>query len=122
MINQVDIKLGRGRPRKFKIPDSFDCLGHTVVIKYVSPEDLGQYATGDTADTNCGLYDHQLKTIFLNNQLHGSALEQTFLHELEHCILFHMGQDRLSMNETFVDLHAELFYQFYMTQRGSNKK
>lgn len=111
----VEFKLGRGRPRKVIIPKSFDCLGHSVSV-----EVLDQSLFGDVVgQTNLvGYYDHDLKTIYVLSGQSESAMEQTFLHELMHCILEHGGHPDESADETFVDLTAELLYQFLKTQKG----
>jgi len=44
-----------------------------------------------------------------------SSVEQAFLHELVHWILFVMNEDELRNNERFVDLFAHLLYQFQQT-------
>lgn len=114
-VPSVDIRLGRGRPRKVLIPKSFDCLGHTIQVELLG-KDLFQAVTGQTGLV--GYYDHDLKTIYVLESESQSAMEQTFLHELMHCILEHAAYPDESSDESFVDLTAELLYQYMKTQKG----
>ncbi len=122
--NLVRPIAGKGRPRKFQIPNSFSCLGHKVNIVIVTQADLQELAAdlgtheGSGNDKFCGLYDHENKTIYLADDVTGSTQEQTFLHELMHCILLHTGYEELSEDEVLVDMLGELFYQFIVTKKG----
>lgn len=112
---------GKGRPRKFQIPDYFSCLGHRVNVLIVGQSDLQLLASElghDEGTKYAGLYDHDSKTIYLDNAVTGSALEQTFLHELMHCILQSTGYEELSDDEVLVDMLGELLYQFIVTKKG----
>jgi predicted SprT family Zn-dependent metalloprotease len=51
-----------------------------------------------------------------------TQLEQTFLHELVHFILSHMGQDELCGEEQFVDGFSQLLHQALMTMDYSTTK
>lgn len=115
-MNIVKPVPGKGRPRKFQIPDHFSCLGHKVKVLVVSGEDLLTLSEGE--DHLSGMYDHDAKTIYLSEAITGSSLEQTFLHELMHCILLHTGYEELSDDEILVDMLGELFYQFIVTKKG----
>lgn len=46
-----------------------------------------------------------------------SQLEQTFFHELVHCILFDIGKRDESDDESFVQSFALLLHQFWRTAR-----
>jgi hypothetical protein len=43
--------------------------------------------------------------------------EQTFCHELVHCILFSMGKQQAEHDETFVDGFATFLHQFLNSQK-----
>ena len=45
------------------------------------------------------------------------GIEQTFLHELVHVILFKMNEDDLSKNEKFVDTFSRLLHQYLKTAK-----
>ncbi len=115
------LKLGRGRPRKVIIPREFQILGHKGKVlrtdqagfKKVMEECNEKYE-----EKLLGYYNPDNHTIYLDAKLEGTELEQTYLHELEHCILLSMGRDEIGGDESFVDLHAELLYQILKTKRG----
>ena len=46
------------------------------------------------------------------------TLEQSFVHELVHWILFIMNREELRNDEVFVDIFAHLMYQYMKTARG----
>lgn len=103
-------KQGRGRPKELKIPTKFQILGHTVKTSFAElPEGV------------LGYWDNEAKTVQLSTELlkHApSVLEQIFMHELSHCVLFHMGEDELAENEQFVDLMGELLFQVLKSSKG----
>lgn len=111
----VEFKLGRGRPRKVIIPKAFDCLGHSIAVEVLDAALFGA-VVGHT--DLVGYYDHDLKTIYVLAGQSESAMEQAFLHELMHCVLEHAGYSKESSDETFVDITAELLYQYLKTQKG----
>lgn len=110
------LKLGRGRPRKVVIPQTFQVLGHQGNVYLVSPQELLKLS-GDSDELD-GYYDHSHHSIYLSTSLSGSELEQTYLHELVHCILFSAGYSEYSDDEDFVDLVSELLYQITKTTKG----
>lgn len=111
------IKFRQGRPPKVYIPQTFECMGHTIKILLLPSEELDKIAE-DNVD---GFYDHTQKTIYLDDSLPYSALEEAYQHEKAHCILFHMGEDELAFNEQFVELMAQVLYQIDKTSRGTLK-
>lgn len=113
-----NIKLGRGRPVKVRIPQQFECMGHTIRIVLLPSKELDKVAE-QSVD---GFYDHAQKIIYLDDSLSYSYLEETFQHEKAHCILFHMGEDELATNEQFVELMAQVLYQIDKTSRGVLQK
>jgi len=117
---------------KVHIYREFQILGHKVVTKIVTPDELaalvnkimppymqedGPSMPGDEA----GLYDHTTHTIYLSNTLAGTELIQSWLHEKQHCLLYSAGRTDLSEDEDFVDLMAELEFQSLKTQKVSIK-
>ncbi len=118
--DSMQIKKGRGRPRIIRIPESFQCLGHTVEVRLVDNQELmkqneKQGVTLGLDESLYGLYDHAEKIIYLSTEQSQSSLEQIWFHELVHCILEHTGNSDLSDDETFVDLTAEVLYQILKT-------
>lgn len=59
---------------KFKLPKSINVLGHKIKVKLV-----------DTRDW-CGLWDHEKNTIYISINQSEDQIEETWHHELEHCI------------------------------------
>jgi hypothetical protein len=43
--------------------------------------------------------------------------EQTFCHELVHCILFSMGKPQAEHDEVFVDGFATMLHQYFLTAK-----
>ena len=64
-----------------------------------------------------GAANYDLKEIALDMSYPSSNVEQTYLHELTHMILAHMGEDELTGNEKFVNLFSELLYQAIETAK-----
>lgn len=112
----VPLKQKRGRPRKIVIPLSFEILGHRGTVSYMDPPELKAKLGGEEG---MGYYDHSKHAIYLSSAIQGTELEQTYLHELCHCILFSAGYGEYSEDENFVDLFSELFYQVLKTQKGN---
>jgi predicted SprT family Zn-dependent metalloprotease len=50
--------------------------------------------------------------------LNRKCVEQAFLHELVHMLLFYAGQRELYVDEVLVDCLANLLYQFLETKKG----
>lgn len=51
------------------------------------------------------------------NLMKKSMVEQTFYHELVHCILSQMQEKELGKNEKFVDVFASLLHQYEKTKK-----
>lgn len=96
------------------IPTTFKILGHTVNVSFNSQR---------TDDKNAlGCLEPDLNTITLadvskGKQMPKSSIEHTYLHEVVHLILSHMGEDDLYKNEKFVDLFAGLLHQVLSTSK-----
>lgn len=107
-----------------KIPKRLKIMGHTIEI--VMKSDLA--AERDLI----GQMQSNINTIFLQPNLPGKPMaeemiEQTFLHELVHNILY-LGFDKyeitsktLRADEHFVDLFAQLLYQALSTMEYPNE-
>ena len=112
----------RGRPTKIEIPRVFECLGHVIPVVLVSPEELERVASKQgypIPEVGLeGFYTHSEKKIYLNGTLGLDELEQTYLHERNHCMLYLMGEDELAENESFCELMAQILYQIMKTQKG----
>jgi predicted SprT family Zn-dependent metalloprotease len=91
-----------------KIPKSFQLHGQTIEVAYVDHIGSESGTLGEA---------HIAKNrIVLQNNASGfarsdSQIEQTFLHELVHFILIHLGQNELCDQEPFVDGFAHLLHQ-----------
>lgn len=101
-----------------KIPKQFELFGQTINVEYtdklVSDRD------------SIGLAIYRENRILLQKATDGiirtkEMIEQTFLHELFHFILFEAGEVELMDNEKFVDIISSLFHQFLKTSKGELK-
>ena len=112
----------RGRPTKIEIPKVFECLGHIIPVILVSQEELRRIARAhDLAapdEAIEGLYIYSTKEIYLDEALSLDTLEQAYLHERNHCMLYLMGENELAENESFCELMAQILYQIMKTQKG----
>lgn len=95
-----------------KIPCAFRLLGHQWRVEWshvlLDEEDL---------QGSCSYRKHVI-TLQANNNGHwrpSSSLEQTFLHELVHAVLYAAGQHDLRRDEEAVDLIAGLLHQALVT-------
>jgi hypothetical protein len=87
-----------------RIPSSFPLFGDAVTVEIVPVE---SWPHGDDV---VGLWTPFSSTISLRGDLRGSALEQTFFHEMIHAVLDGMGH-KLARKESFVDQLASLMHQ-----------
>lgn len=46
-------------------------------------------------------------------------LNQVYLHEVTHWILFQMGQEHLNQDENFIDMFSNFLYQVLKTSKGN---
>lgn len=88
------------------IPSSFDLGGLTWTVEEldVIPGAMGCTSNGDAK-------------IILLKSLPPEVKFQTFLHELNHAIMFSMGLSADQHNEQFVDAHATFFLQYLKTAK-----
>lgn len=50
-----------------------------------------------------------------------AQVEQTYLHELVHCILHFLSEDKLNSSEKFVDLVAQSLHQIFQSSNYAKK-
>lgn len=92
------------RPRRANIPKQFQVMGHTITVKLI-PKSRWK------AGKNCvGYFDPAHLSIAVCSSLAPSAQEQTFWHEVTHCILFALNSPMYE-NEEFVDQVGGLLQQ-----------
>lgn len=92
------------RPRRANIPKQFQVMGHTITVKRI-PKSRWK------AGKNCvGYFDPAHLTIAVCSGFAPSAQEQTFWHEVTHCILFALNSPMYE-NEEFVDQVGGLLQQ-----------
>jgi len=90
--------------RRAKIPKPFHVMGHTIKVKRIPK-------TRWKAGKNCvGYFDPASMTIAVCSSMAASAQEQTFWHEVTHCILFALNSPSYE-NEEFVDQVGGLLHQ-----------
>ena len=95
-----------------KIPASF--LLHGQKINVILEDHIGA-ENGTLGEARLAT-----NTIAIQSNANGytriqSQLEETYIHELVHFILHHMGQNELNEEETFVDGFAQLLHQAMVT-------
>jgi len=96
------------------IPKQFTLLGHTITVEF----DPALYCK----EEEYGECHFDTLSIKLQSQTEGYPLqrclvEQSYLHEVTHMILYHMGEKELNDNEKFVDLFAGLLHQVLTTAK-----
>jgi len=99
---------------KEMIPKSFQIFGHE--FKVIFQDDL------IVEEEAVGTYRHGKHLITIQNNGKGvtilkSRQEQTFFHEITHCILDQMGEEKLYHNEKFVDLFSQCLHQILKTAK-----
>lgn len=91
------------------IPDNTQVAGQRIAVELVEKlgTSLGQCCMAQS-------YIHIAEKYMCNNEEQKQSLyskEQTFWHELTHCILDAMGEDSLSGNEKFVSIFSGFLYE-----------
>lgn len=102
----------------FKVPTSFQLHGQTYTVRLV--DHLAQ-------DGISGEIQFATNTVSIQKDNKGyarlpSQIEQTFLHELVHGVLYHMGQTELCGEEEFVDGFAQLLHQAFVSAKYDDGK
>ena len=92
------------RPRRAKIPKKFQVMGHTITVKRIPQS---RWKAGKTC---VGYFDPAHLTIAVCSGMPASAQEQTFWHEVTHCILFALNSPMYE-DEEFVDQVGGLLQQ-----------
>lgn len=95
-----------------EIPKSFKLMGRTIKVEYLPMLNFKDGAVGMAyhrshrvgIQPDCPEYPRTKEDI-----------EQTFLHELTHHILFAMGETKINDNEKFVDMFAGFLHQAITT-------
>jgi len=84
---------------KFILPKSIPILGHKIKIKVVDTQD---YA---------GLWDYSVNTIFISINQSPEQMEETFWHELNHCIQWHTALNQAvprELLETMAEMNSRI--------------
>ncbi len=97
---------------KFQIPVSFELLGHEITVEWNSRLFL--------EESSSGLGYPPQHRIVLQPDCEGiyrpdSGIEETFIHELVHHILYQAGYSDLCDNEKFVTVFSGLLHQALTT-------
>lgn len=98
-----------------KIPRNFKLAAMDIKVEH-----KGSICIGESKVS--GMTDYANQKILLSAAPSQQVLEQTFMHELVHWVLFMMGEHKLRNNEKFVDLFAHFMYQFEQTKEFSSDK
>lgn len=90
------------------IPKSFKIFSHTFNVKL--SDDLIQ------REGAVGIYRHASNEIRVQTDIKGSSItkerqEQTYFHELVHCIFDQIAEEELCANEKLVDLFSQALHQ-----------
>jgi hypothetical protein len=99
---------------RLAIPLQFDIVNRTYTVRYATPAEL---LTKKWRKTD-GRHSPEGAEIILRKGMAPEYEDHTFLHELEHAIFEAIGRDKLSHDETLVDLHAGALHQFLKSKRG----
>ena len=89
-------------PKKFKIFDS------EYTVKQVKQVD---------AEDSMGEHDYETRVVKLKKSLIDNEKEKIFFHEAIHCILEHLGYDKLSNDEKLVHQMASAIHQIIKTSK-----
>ena len=92
-----------------QIPDEFKLAGFTITV--VDKENLVE----ERGIIGEAVYGKQLIYLDRSAAPVSETIEQAYLHELIHWILYVMNEDQLKDNEKFVDVFAHLLYQTLTT-------
>ena len=99
--------------QRIAIPETFQLLGHTYTVKLIPaadwPYDQDVYGWSDKEERWIHICDEPRAR---------STVEHTFFHELAHHMLWCLGRDSLSDDETFVDLLGGLLHQSFRSAQG----
>lgn len=94
-----------------KIPKTFEILGHRVTVRWdseITEDSHGKWNAGRSV----------IRLQSPSDDWTRAMAEHTFCHELTHCILDLIGEEKLSKNEKFVDLFGGTLAQVLKTMKG----
>ena len=97
---------------ELKLPTSF--LLHGQRINLVQVDHIGS-ENGTLGEARLAKNEIAIQTNANGFTRIPTQIEQTFMHELVHFILHHMGQDELCSEEQFVDGFSHLLHQAFST-------
>lgn len=104
---------------EIKVPSSFQLHGQTINV--IRVDHIGS-ENGTLGEARMAKNEIAIQSNANGFTRISSQIEQTFLHELVHFILHHLGQDELNGEEQFVDGFAHLLHQSFSTMKyGSDK-
>lgn len=95
------------RYKRLGIPRRFQIHGHQVRVKILTPTGWKRHKY---PKDSVGIFDPENHVIGLRAELGDTEMQQTFCHELTHCLLDAMNH-KLSHNEVFVDNFGSLMAQ-----------
>lgn len=90
---------------------SFQLAGKKYKVK------LSSHDSDNLGTTRSPLGEIEIQTIWKGKKVPEDSQEQTFYHELVHCILDDIGQVELSCDEVFVQNFGKLLHQFILTKK-----
>lgn len=88
------------------VPKSFTIFGEKHKVSFVKKIDK---------EDSLGEWNPNKNTIKIKKGLQEDMKEQTFYHELVHCILQHLSYEELTANEVFVDRFGKVLHQAIKT-------
>lgn len=97
-----------------KIPKEFTLFSQNIIVEFNNQRCSDSSALGITRDCVNKIL---LATASDNDELPNDTIEQTFLHEVVHQILYKMSEYDIAKNEKFVDLFSKLLHQFMKTAK-----
>lgn len=84
---------------KFILPKSITVLGHKIKIKMINTNEWA------------GLWDYSVNTIFISVNQSSDQMEETFWHELNHCIQWHTALNQAiprELLETMAEMNSRI--------------
>lgn len=84
---------------KFILPKSIPILGHKIKIKVVNTNEWA------------GLWDYSVNTIFISINQSPEQMEETFWHEINHCIQWHTALNQAiprELLETMAEMNSRI--------------
>jgi len=104
---------------ELKLPTAFTLHGQRITVTQV--DHIGS-ENGTLGEARLAKNEIAIQTNANGFTRLSTQIEQTFLHELVHFILHHMGQDELCGEEQFVDGFSHLLHQAFTSMEYSDIK